>query len=439
MYYIEKGEKMENRSVWEDVKMPEYPILKGDERADVVIVGGGIAGLLTAFELKEAGFDCVVVERGRICQGTTMRTTAKVTFQHGLIYSKIAEHYGLAAARKYLTANRSALKRIAAMSKHIDCDFKTTDSYIYSRNDRAALEREMRVLEKIGYPAEFVEKADLPFSIAGAVKFPEQGEFHPLKFVRGFLSGIRIFENTHVRDIHGTTAYCSSGRVIAKKVVIASHFPMIDRVGCFYLKMYQSRSSVIALENSTRPEGIYMDADTNGMSFRSVGDLLLIGGGAHRTGERCRMNELTAFAEEHYPEAKIKYAWSAQDCITLDGLPYIGRYSPLTPDWYVLTGFNKWGITSSMVGAEVIRELMLEGKSRYVDLFAPSRSIMSKQLLINGYHAVKDLVDPTAPRCSHMGCALKKNRAEHSWDCPCHGSRFSAKGNLLEGPANKDL
>lgn len=430
---------MENRSLWDDVKMPEYPVLKGELRTDIVIVGGGIAGLLTAYELKDSGFDVTVVERERICSGTTGKTTAKITFQHGLIYTKIAEQYGLAAARKYLLANRGAMKRIIAMAHHIDCDLKKTDSYIYSRNDRGAIEREIRVLEKIGYPAEFVERTDLPFSIAGAVKFPDQGEFHPLKFIRGMLSGIHIFENTHVRDIHGTTAYCSSGRVIAKKVVIATHFPIIDRVGCFYLKMYQSRSSVIALDNSTRPEGIYMDADTNGMSFRSVGELLLIGGGAHRTGERCRMNELTAFAEEQYPNSKIRCAWSAQDCITLDGIPYIGRYSPLTPDWYVLTGFNKWGITSAMVGAELIRELILEGKSRYADLFAPSRSIAKKQLLINGYHAVKDLLDPTAPRCTHMGCALKRNRAEHSWDCPCHGSRFSGNGDLLEGPANKDL
>ncbi|MDE7230969.1 MAG: FAD-dependent oxidoreductase [Oscillospiraceae bacterium] len=430
---------MENRSVWADVRMPEYPALKGELRTDVLIVGGGIAGLLAAHELKESGFDCTVVERGRICRGTTGKTTAKVTFQHGLIYQKIAGQYGLEKAHKYLMANRSALGRIAALAKNIDCDFRKADGYIYSKNDRKALEREIRVLERIGYSAEFCERVDLPLPAVGAVKFPNQAVFDPLKFLRGIVSGIRIFENTHVREIHGTTALCSSGRVIAKKVIIATHFPFIDRVGCYYLKMYQNRSSVIALENSPRPEGFYMDADTNGMSFRSVGDLLLIGGGAHRTGDGCRMNELTEFAEEQYPGAKVKYAWSAQDCITLDGLPYIGQYSALTPDWYVLTGFNKWGITTAMAGAEIVRDLILEGKSRFADVFDPSRSIFKKQLLFNGLNAVKDLLSINAPRCTHMGCALKRNRAEHSWDCPCHGSRFSGSGELLEGPSNKNL
>lgn len=430
---------MENRSVWADVKMPEFSALKGDLRTDVLIVGGGIAGLLAARELKDAGFDCTVAECGRICGGTTGKTTAKVTFQHGLIYQKIAEQYGLGTARKYLLANRSAFGRIVSMARNIDCDLKKADGYIYSRNDRAALEREIRVLERIGYPAEFCERVDLPLSTVGAVKFPNQAEFNPLKFLRAVLSGIRILENTHVREIHGATALCSSGRIIAKKVIIATHFPFIDRVGCFYLKMYQNRSSVIALENTPRPEGFYMDADTNGMSFRCFKDLLLIGGGAHRTGDACRMNELTAFAEEQYPESKVRYVWSAQDCITLDGMPYIGQYSAFTPDWYVMTGFNKWGITTAMAGAEILRDLITEGKSRFADVFDPSRNIFNKQLLMNGLNAAKDLVGINAPRCTHMGCALKRNRAEHSWDCPCHGSRFSANGNVLEGPANKDL
>lgn len=430
---------MENRSVWDNVPMPEYPSLKGDLRTDVLIVGGGIAGLLAARTLKDSGFDCTVAERGRICGGTTSKTTAKVTFQHGLIYQKIAAEYGLERARKYLLANHSAFGRIVAMAQHIDCDFRKADGFIYSRNDRRALEREVRVLEKIGYSAELCERTDLPLSTVGAVRFPNQAVFDPLKFLRSILSGIRILENTHVRDIRGTTAYCSSGRIIAKKVVIATHFPFVDRVGCYYLKMYQSRSSVIALENSTRPEGFYMDADTNGMSFRSCGDLLLIGGGAHRTGDRCRMNELYAFAEEQYPGSKVRYAWNAQDCITLDGMPYIGQYSALTPDWYVMTGFNKWGITTSMAGAEVIRDLILEKKSRFADVFDPTRSIFKKQLLVNGFNAAKDLLSISAPRCTHMGCALKRNRAEKSWDCPCHGSRFAGDGKVIEGPANKEL
>lgn len=418
--------------------MPEFSRLRGELRTDVLIVGGGIAGLLIAYELKRSGIDCAVVERNRICGGTTGGTTAKISVQHGLIFRDIAARYGLETAGRYLKANMNAFRRIASLAQKIDCDFKNEDSFIYSRNNRHALELEMFVLEKLGYPAELCECTELPFATVGAVKFPNQAVFDPLKFLRAIASKLRIFENTHVLDIRGTTAYCDDARIYAKKIVIASHFPFIDRVGGYFLKMYQSRSSVIALENVTHPNGIFMDENKQGLSFRNYENLLLIGGGAHRTGEPCRLNELRAFAEENYPKSVLKYSWSAQDCMTLDGIPYIGQYSAFTPNLYVAAGFNKWGITSSMAAATLLRELILKGESEFSDVFDPQRSMMKKQLLANGLNAAKDLLSVNAPRCPHMGCALKRNRAEHSWDCPCHGSRFSKYGKLLEGPANRD-
>lgn len=429
---------MENHSVWEETRMPQFSRLQGELRTDVLIVGGGAAGLLTAYELKKSGVDCAVVERYRICGGTTKGTTAKITFQHGLIYRDIAARYGLETAGRYLKANMNAFRRIASLAQKIDCDFKKEDSYIYSRNNRRALELELFVLEKLNYPAVLEECSDLPFATVGAVRFPDQAVFDPLKFFRAIASKLRIYENTHVLDVRGNTVICDGATVYAKKIVIASHFPFIDRVGCYFLKMYQSRSSVIALENATQPNGIFMDENTNGLSFRNYKDLLLIGGGAHRTGEPCRLAELRAFAEENYPQSVLKYEWSAQDCITLDKIPYIGRYSPFTPDLYVATGFNKWGITSSMAAAVLLRELILKDESEFSDVFDPSRSVFTKQLPKNIVNAAKDLLSINAPRCPHMGCALKRNRAEHSWDCPCHGSRFSKDGKLLEGPANRN-
>lgn len=429
---------MEDYSVWSEVHMPEFSRLQGELRTDVLIVGGGIAGLLTAYELTHNGINCAVVERHRICRGTTLGTTAKITFQHGLIYRDIAERYGLETAAKYLAANKQAFRRIAALAQKIDCDFKKEDNYIYSRNNRRALELELSTLEKLRFPAKLCECDELPFATVGALKFPNQAAFNPLKFLRAIAQQLKIYENTNVLDVRGNVVQCDGAVIYAKKTVIASHFPFIDRVGAYFLKMYQSRSSVIALENATQPNGLFMDENKNGFSFRNYGNLLLIGGGAHRTGEPCRLSELREFAEKNYPKSVLKYSWSAQDCITLDGMPYIGQYSTLTPNLYVATGFNKWGITSSMAAATLLTELILNGKSEFSDVFDPSRSIFNKQLLVNGFNAAKDLISVNAPRCPHMGCALKRNRAEHSWDCPCHGSRFSADGDLLEGPANRN-
>lgn len=437
---------MSNRSVWERTKMQEFPSASGEIKTDVLVIGGGIAGLLTAYELHKSGVSCVVAESGQICGGVTCGTTAKVTFQHGLIYQKIFRGYGAEKAKMYLEANQNALKNIAALCRVIDCDLQKIDGYIYSRNDRAALEREIEVLEKIGFSAEFCDHIELPFSTAGAVKFKNQAQFDPLKFLRGITDqmcnpngNVRIFEHTRIIDLKGGDAISKDAKITADKIVVATHFPFVNTHGSYFLKLYQSRSNVIALENAPNVHGIYMDADSNGLSFRNFGDLLFIGGGAHKTGEPCRRGELEAFAAENYPSSPIEFSWGAQDCMSLDGIPYIGNYSALTPNMYVATGFNKWGMTGAMAAAGIIRDKILGKKNPYVEVFDPSRSILKKQLWINGANAVKNLLTPTAPRCPHMGCALKRNSAEHSWDCPCHGSRFSENGKLLDNPANGDL
>lgn len=430
---------MSNTSVWENEALPRFPALNGDLRTDVLVVGGGIAGLLTAYELHKHGVDCVLVERDRICSGITSKTTAKITAQHRLIYSDIADRYGLEHAALYLSANMRAAEKFAALSRKFKCGYRTVDSYVYSRRRRDALYREASVLQQLHCRTEFCDTTELPFKVAGALKLPNQGEFHPLKFLGEIAKSLTIYENTHVTDIRGNTAFTERGEIHAEKFVITTHFPFIDRFGAYFLKMYQSRSSVLALKNAQKLDGYYIDADSNGLSFRQYGDLLLLGGGAHRTGKPCKMDKLVQFAERAYPKAEIAYSWSTQDCMTPDGIPYIGQYGLLTTNLLVATGFNKWGMTSAMAGAEILRDLVLEKENRYAEVFSPRRTVFHKQLLINGFNAAKDLAVPRTPRCAHMGCALEYNSAEHSWDCPCHGSRYSESGTLLEGPANHDL
>lgn len=434
---------MENKSVWEEERLPEFGELKGSVKTDVLIIGGGIAGLLTAFELQNSGVSCAIAERGRLCRGVTGKTTAKITFQHGLIYGKIAQSRGFERAKMYFEANRNALLRYAELCRDIDCDFQKVDSYIYSKDDRRVLENEIEALSRIGFSAKLCEELDLPLKTAGAVRFSNQAQFAPLKFLSGIVRALsektQIFENTHIIELNGKTALSTCGRITADKIVIASHFPFINRHGSYFLKLYQSRSNVVALENAPNLNGIYMDEDKNGLSFRNYKSFLLIGGGAHKTGERCRKRELVEFAQNAYPDAVPRYLWGAQDCVSLDEVPYIGNYSALTPDMYVAAGFNKWGMTNSMAAAEILRDMILGRKNEFAEVFDPSRSILKKQLLINGFNAVKNLLAPRLPRCPHMGCALKWNSAENSWDCPCHGSRFSDDGALLDNPANCDL
>ena len=228
--------------------------------------------------------------------------------------------------------------------------------------------------------------------------------------------------------------------ICADKVIAATHFPFINKHGSYFLKLYQHRSYMIALENAQNVNGMYVDESRRGMSFRNYNNLLFIGGGGERTGKiGGNWSELRSFAKEHYPNAKERYFWAAQDCMSLDDIPYIGSYSRSTTDFYVASGFNKWGITGAMVSAIILSD-MIAGKSRdYADIFNPSRSIIKPQLFVNGYEAVKNLLTISEKRCPHLGCALKWNRAEHSWDCPCHGSRFAENGKVLDNPANGNI
>lgn len=429
------------KSVWQtNTKLPEFPKLDKDVKTDVLIIGGGVAGILTAYFLHQNRVKYILVEKDKICSGTTQNTTAKITFQHGLIYQKILKSGGIEAAQKYLNANRLAFDKYAEMCRNIECDYVTKNNYVYSASGRKQLESEMDALSKIGYKAELCENLSIPIKTVGAVKFPKQAQFDPLKFISAIAGELNIYENTFVREMVGTTAITDKCRIKADKVIVTTHFPFINKHGSYFLKLYQHRSYVIALDNAPNVNGMYVDENHKGMSFRNYENLLFVGGGGHRTGEKGgNWNELRNFAKLHYPDANEKFYWAAQDCMSLDGIPYIGKYSLNTPNLYVAGGFNKWGMTGAMVSAMILSDMLMGKRNDYADIFSPSRNIIKPQLFINGGKAIKNLLTPTNKRCPHMGCALKWNSAEHSWDCACHGSRFSTDGRVLDNPANGDL
>lgn len=427
-------------SIWsENSKIPKFNALDGDISVDVLIVGGGITGVLCARCLQDAGVDYALIEADRICGGVTKNTTAKITIQHGLLCYELIKKLGVDKARLYFEAQNDALAKYKEMCREIDCDFEDQSSFVYSTSSQRAIEDEARAFQKIGIRAYYEKHIDLPVDTVGAVRIDDQAQFDPLKFVSHICSDLNIYEHTKALEFLPDGVLTSRGKIKAKKIIMATHFPIINKHGLYFVKMYQHRSYVLALSGAERVDGMYVDADTKGLSFRGYGEHLLLGGGSHRTGKQGgSYNELELFAKKHYPNAKITHRCATQDCMTLDGVPYIGQYSLGTENLYVATGFNKWGMTNSMLSAMMLTDMVLERENKYAEVFSPSRSMLRTQLLCNLGESLLGWVTPTAPRCPHLGCVLKYNRAEHTWDCPCHGSRFTEDGQLIDNPATDD-
>ncbi|EIW6614276.1 FAD-dependent oxidoreductase [Clostridium perfringens] len=475
------------KSVWsESCKFRKREALNKDIKTDVLVIGAGIAGILTAYMLKQNGREVVLIDAAEIASGNTKNTTAKITSQHDLIYSKLITEFGEEKARQYAKANELAIKKYKEIieDRRIDCDFEEKSAYVYSLNEVDVLKEEVEAAKNLGIDAEFVQEVNLPFKINGAVKFNNQAQFNPLKFLRGISNELVIYENTRALEIKENLVVTSGGNITANNIVVATHYPIMNAPGYYFMKMHQERSYVLALENTSEIDGMYIDLNKEGYSFRTYNNLLLLGGISHRTGENEEggsYDKLRKVAKNLYPKAKEKYYWSAQDCMTIDGIPYIGRYSSETPNIYVATGFNKWGMTSSMVSAMIISDMILEKENDFSEIFSPRRfdlslsinniandlietaknfiaqkvSIPSSEIehIKNGHGGIIEYNGEkvgvyknkeekeffVSTKCTHLGCQLSWNADELTWDCPCHGSRFDYKGRLIGSPATKDL
>ncbi|MGI5899625.1 MAG: FAD-dependent oxidoreductase [Christensenellales bacterium] len=432
---------MNFKSLWMDDYDSSRKSVKliGNLDTDTVIVGGGLAGILCAYMLKERGIDSVVVEAGLAGLGTTCNTTAKITAQHGLIYSRIEKQHGLNRAREYLSANQEALGEYRRLARDIPCDFEDKTAYVYSVNGREKLDEEAEVYRRMGVEPFIQENPPIPVRAVCALGMEGQAQFHPIKFINAMAGKLCIYEDTFVKEIKPGRVIARDGAINARRIILATHFPMVNLRGLFFMKLYQSRSYVLALKDAQDPGGMYIDEREGGLSFRSQGEYLLLGGGGHRPGEKGEgWQELRRMARAAYPGAKESHAWAAQDCMSLDSIPYIGRHSRSSRELFVITGFNKWGMTGCMAAAVLISQMISEGGGRYEALFSPSRSMLHPQLLVNMGQSASGLIS-FGKRCPHMGCALRWNPHERTWDCPCHGSRFDRKGNLINNPAKKEL
>lgn len=470
-------------SIWtQTCALHERAPLNGDLETEVAVIGAGLAGVLIASALQDAGKRVVILEADRIASGQTRNTTAKLTSQHGAIYRKLTDTLGEEKARQYAMANEAALaayRRVIAERK-IDCDLEEQCAYVYG-DDAEALRAEAKCAAALGLPASFTEEAPLPFPVAGAVRFEHQAQFHPLKFLRVLAEPLTIYEHTRVRKAEEHRLLTEGGAVTAEKIIFACHYPFVNFPGFYFARMHQERSYVLALENAPPMDGmwIFAEGSKHPYSFRTWNQFLLLGGGGHRCGENSaggRYEALRKMAQTWFPGSREAAHWSAQDCVTGDGVPYIGQYAASRPDWYVATGFQKWGMTTSMAAAMLLRDRICGHKNPYAQVFDPGRFdtetvpgiweesgqavkglarrffqipaetagklapghggvvfLDGKKLGI--YKDVDGTIYPVDVRCPHMGCQLEWNPDEKSWDCPCHGSRFDCYGHLISGPA----
>lgn len=425
------------KSVWsESCKFRKREALNKDIKTDVLVIGAGIAGVLTAYMLKQKGRDVVLIDAAEIASGNTKNTTAKITSQHDLIYSKLIAEFGEEKARQYAKANELAIKKYKEIieDKRIECDFEEKPAYVYSLNEVDVLKEEVEAAKNLGIDAEFVQEANLPFKINGAVKFNNQAQFNPLKFLKGISNELVIYENTRALEIKENLVVTSGGNITANNIVVATHYPIMNAPGYYFMKMHQERSYVLALENTSEIDGMYIDLNKEGYSFRTYNNLLLLGGISHRTGENEEggsYDELRKVAKRLYPKAKEKYYWSAQDCMTIDGIPYIGRYSSETPNIYVATGFNKWGMTSSMVSAMIISDMILEKENDFSEIFSPRRFDLS--LSIN--NIANDLIE-TAKNFIAQKVYIPSSEIEHIKNG--HGGIIEYNGEKVGVYKNKE-
>jgi glycine/D-amino acid oxidase-like deaminating enzyme/nitrite reductase/ring-hydroxylating ferredoxin subunit len=493
--------KPPNSSYWiESTSATDYPSLRNEVSVDVAIIGGGIVGLTTAAFLKRAGKTVAVLESKRIVRGASGYTTAKVTSGHGVIYAELTKTFGADGARVYADANQAAVERIVQFVQEdgIDCDFERKANYVFaeSRDEVAQLKKEVDAAKRAGLDVTFTGETSLPFEVAGALQLENQAQFHPRKYLLALAEtipgdGSHVFEQTIAEDVQGTTVRTKDGSVRARDVIVATQLPFED-TGLFFTKAHPHRSYAVAapVDPSAAPDGMFINAGVPTRSVRTIRDgeriLVQVGGEGHKLGDEDdptrRYRTLEEYLGEHWPQAgPVEYRWSTQDYMSVDRVPYIGQLRRTSAHVFTATGFSKWGMTGGTLAAMLLSDRILGRENPWAELYDAKRIKPKASLkrFVAGnraaaYHFVADrlrsddvdieslgpgdgaivrkgarkravyrdelgALHVLSPVCRHLYCHVIWNPAEQSWDCPCHGSRYSGEGEVIQGPTVKPL
>lgn len=445
------------------------------------------------------------MKKTKYAVGVTANTTGKITSQHGLFYTYLVNSFGIETAKAYLDTNENAIKSIKKIidEEKIDCDFEWQDAFVYTNNPSEVdkIRKETEVLNSLGYSdAYYTENVELPFEIMGAIGLKKQAQFHARKYCLGLINAIpkeTIYENSKVINVEknleqGYNTICDNGCIVKSKyVVITSHYPIINFPGLYFMKMYQDKSYIIAVDTKEKLfNGMYISAEEPVTSYRTAmlngKRVLLVGGSGHKTGDTavdinaCYEN-LENYIKSIYPKAEVLDKWSTEDCVTLDKIPYIGQFSNLMPNMFVATGYKKWGMTSSYVAANAIYNEIIGNPQEDAKIYKATRMrpiknsqevgnmlkettnsliinkikdpemylddlkigeggvVIYKGQKIGAYKKSENEIIAVKPYCKHLGCQLSWNQLEKTWDCPCHGSRYDYMGKIITEPTKKNL
>ncbi len=522
----------------------KYNKVEKNIETDICIIGGGITGISTAYYLTKENLKVTVLDMGKIGFQTTGNSTAKITSQHGLFYKYLKDSKGEDFARLYYDANEDAIKNIKKIveKEKIQCDLECQSAYVLAANREEVqkVKDEVEVVRGFGGHAEYLEREDIDKNLLilnplAAIRFKNQAQFNSYKYTIELAKicknlGANIYENTKVVDVRDEKDYYyleteDGYKIKAKYLVITTKYPIINIPGFYFMKMYQSTSYGISIPvkeklfdgmyiTSTNPKVSLRMAKVDNNIIKDVVDgnienyakqdkenrkrvkekqnskidneyVLIVVGADHKTGEKTDLSnsykKLENIAKQIYPQGKVENYWNTEDCITLDKIPYIGKYSNIWENAYVATGFNKWGITTSNIAANIITDMIIGRKNRYEDIFISTRvepvknrqevgnmlketvsSLVLKKFelpeseqaslkneegkiieiegeKVGAYKDKEGRIYTIVPKCAHLGCELSWNNLDKTWDCPCHGSRYDYTGKMLYGPTVKDL
>ena len=481
-----------SESIWKKYLKNKNNKKFDQNNVDVLIIGGGLSGVSTAFELRDSNLNVCLIESNEIASGTTSLTTGKITYLQDTIYSDLQSMHNFDISKKYLLSQLYSSKLVKEyIEKYkIDCDYIQNDSYIFSFNqeDNYKINNEYNILKKMGIDAKITNKLPINLKIQSALKVEDTAVFNPIKYVNSLIDIIKdkitIYE--HVRALTVTKQNDSyivnttSGKINVKYVVVCTHYPFFIIPGLIPFKTHIEKSHVIAskVKNIEKFNAISIGKQTYSIRYHKDKDSYLI-----FAGESYKMSNHVDY-EKRQEELRIKfkklfnmnpeYEWSIHDITSNDLLPIIGSVSD---NLLLSTAFNKWGMTNSILSGKILSDIILKKDNEFIELFNPKRKITLKRginFLIDSFNISKIYLSTKINKnrsfyndnvkieningksygiyidekgkehivrnlCPHMKCSLVFNYMDKTWDCPCHGSRFDIDGNVIKGPSSFDI